>query len=85
MSTTFRDFHCFSRGKWIQKCGQHLSIRNSFNCHEVTKPQYSNTRSKQKEIEMDNATNSSIVGSKEESFELVITKTSICMFALVCP
>lgn len=32
---------------------------------------------------MDNATNSSIIGSKEESFELVITKTSICMFALV--
>ena len=32
---------------------------------------------------MDNATNSSAIGSKGESFELVITKTSICMFVLV--
>ena len=32
---------------------------------------------------MDNATNSSIAGSKGERFELVITKTAICMFVLV--
>ena len=32
---------------------------------------------------MDNATNSSIIGSQGERFELVITKTAICMFVLV--
>lgn len=32
---------------------------------------------------MDNATNSSIIGTKGERFELIIAKTSICMFVLV--
>jgi len=32
---------------------------------------------------MDNVTNSSIIGSQGERFELVITKTAICMFVLV--
>ena len=32
---------------------------------------------------MENATNSSSIGSKGENFELIITKASICMFVLV--